>query len=47
MASTKAPVDNPTCVAKKAGGYCARSSGAVHSASSDEGVLMIVVYTKA
>jgi len=31
----------------KAGEYCARSPGAVHSAASDGGALMLVVYTKA
>jgi quercetin dioxygenase-like cupin family protein len=31
----------------KAGEYCARSPGAVHSATSDAGALMLVVYTKA
>ena len=31
----------------KAGEFCARSPGAVHSAASDHGALMIVIYTKA
>lgn len=31
----------------KAGEFCARSPGAVHSAASDEGALMLVMYTKA
>jgi quercetin dioxygenase-like cupin family protein len=31
----------------KAGEFCARSPGAVHSAASDGGALMLVVYTKA
>lgn len=31
----------------KAGEFCARSPGAVHSASSDEGALIVVIYTKA
>ncbi len=31
----------------KAGEFCARSPGAVHSAASDDGALMIVIYTKA
>lgn len=31
----------------KAGEFCARSPGAMHSAASDEGALMIVIYTKA
>ena len=31
----------------KAGEFCARSPGAVHSAASDEGALMLVIYTKA
>jgi quercetin dioxygenase-like cupin family protein len=31
----------------QAGEYCARSPGAVHSAVSDAGALMLVVYTKA
>ena len=31
----------------KAGEFCARSPGAVHSAASEEGALMLVMYTKA
>ena len=31
----------------KAGEFCARSPGAVHTAASDDGALMIVIYTKA
>ena len=31
----------------KAGEFCARSPGAMHSAASDEGALMIVIYTRA
>ncbi|NCF28225.1 MAG: anti-Sigm factor, ChrR [Gammaproteobacteria bacterium] len=31
----------------KAGEFCARSPGAVHSAASDEGALMLVIYTRA
>jgi len=31
----------------KAGEFCARSPGAVHSAASDDGALMIVIYTRA
>jgi len=31
----------------KAGEFCARSPGAVHSAASDGGALMLVMYTKA
>jgi len=31
----------------KAGDYCARAPGAVHSAASDDGALMLVIYTKA
>ena len=31
----------------KAGEFCARSPGAVHSAASDEGAMMLVIYTKA
>ena len=31
----------------KAGEFCARSAGAVHSAASDDGALMLVIYTKA
>ena len=31
----------------KAGEFCARSPGAVHSAASDDGALMLVIYTKA
>ena len=31
----------------KAGEYCARSPGAVHSAASDGGALILVMYTKA
>ncbi len=31
----------------RAGEFCARSPGAVHSAASDDGALMIVIYTKA
>ncbi len=31
----------------KAGEFCARSPGAVHSAGSDNGALMLVIYTKA
>lgn len=31
----------------RAGEFCARSPGAVHSATSDDGALMLVVYTKA
>ena len=31
----------------KAGEFCARSPGAVHSAASDGGALMLVIYTKA
>lgn len=31
----------------KAGEFCARSPGAVHSAASDEGAIMLVIYTKA
>ena len=31
----------------KAGEFCARSPGAVHSAASDEGALILVIYTRA
>ena len=31
----------------KAGEFCARSPGAVHSAGSDNGALVLVIYTKA
>jgi quercetin dioxygenase-like cupin family protein len=31
----------------RAGEFCARSPGAMHSASSDDGALMLVVYTRA
>jgi anti-sigma factor ChrR (cupin superfamily) len=31
----------------KAGEFCARSPGAMHSAASDDGALMLVIYTKA
>ena len=31
----------------KAGEFCARSPGAVHSAASDDGALILVLYTKA
>ena len=31
----------------RAGEFCARSPGAVHSAASDDGAIMLVIYTKA
>ena len=31
----------------KAGEFCARSPGAVHSAASDQGAVVLVIYTKA
>ena len=31
----------------KAGDFCARSPGAVHYAASDEGALVLVIYTRA
>ena len=31
----------------RAGEFCARSPGAVHSAASDEGATMLVIYTRA
>lgn len=31
----------------RAGEFCARSPGAVHSAASDDGAIMLVTYTKA
>ncbi|MDX2315527.1 MAG: cupin domain-containing protein [Gammaproteobacteria bacterium] len=31
----------------KAGDYCARSPGAMHSTTSDDGALMLVIYTNA
>ena len=31
----------------RAGEYCARAPGAVHSATSDEGATMLVIYTRA
>ncbi len=31
----------------KAGEFCARSPGAVHSTTSDEGAVVLVIYTKA
>ena len=31
----------------RAGDFCVRSPGAVHSAASDDGAVMLVVYTKA
>lgn len=31
----------------RAGEFCARSPGAVHSAASDDGAIMLVIYTRA